>query len=478
MQHAATDTGTIDIAPTPFQARVLSLPMEWDLLLDGGRGGGKTYCVILEVFRRAERWGARSRTLITRRTQGALSELEHELLAIFRLRYGTAARHNANEHVFRLPNGAYVELRNLEGQRDLLPLQGKSFDCIVAEEVGQYADLSLFDFLRGCLRSPSGVPCRFIMTANPGGPGHAVIAKRFIFRREAWVPVLDKVSGRTYVRCPSTLDDNPRLPSDYAGQMRAIASVDPGLYEAWRSGDWTAVAGDYFGGVFDEARNILPPPDPADRPFDAPLRWEVRLSCDWGTTAPACVLFGAISPGASLDEVFLPRGSVFLFDEVHTAMPDDLNRGSRAGLGGRGRHSGGALALGHPAAPGLGRSRLRAVRVAGDRPGGCGDAVPARGCPLLAVGEGAADEPAPEAARDDGRRWRPAAPGPLRLAPLRLLAQHGALSRAFPPQPRGLPDRRPRPRAGRDQLSRLDRTAQARAAGLLTSMNSTRASTT
>lgn len=97
---------TIDISPTPFQSRVLSLPMEWDLLLDGGRGGGKTYAVILEVFRRAERWGAQSRTLITRRTQGALSELEHELLSIFRLRYGSGARHNANEHVFRLPNGA------------------------------------------------------------------------------------------------------------------------------------------------------------------------------------------------------------------------------------------------------------------------------------------------------------------------------------------------------------------------------------
>ncbi|WP_324754026.1 hypothetical protein [Roseovarius sp. Pro17] len=73
---------TIDIAPMPFQARVLSLPLEWDLLLDGGRGGGKIYAVILEVFRRAERWGAQSRTLITRRTQGALSELEQSFAAI------------------------------------------------------------------------------------------------------------------------------------------------------------------------------------------------------------------------------------------------------------------------------------------------------------------------------------------------------------------------------------------------------------
>lgn len=73
---------TIDISPTPFQSRVLSLPMEWDLLLDGGRGGGKTYAVILEVFRRAERWGAQSRTLTTRWTQVALSELERPFAAV------------------------------------------------------------------------------------------------------------------------------------------------------------------------------------------------------------------------------------------------------------------------------------------------------------------------------------------------------------------------------------------------------------
>ena len=127
------NTATIDIAPTPFQARVLSLPLEWTCCWTAGRGGGapgggKTYAVILEVFRRAEQWGAQSRTLITRRTQGALSELEHELLSIFRLRYGTGRPPQRQPSTCSgCPNGAYVELRNLESHKDLLPLQGKSF---------------------------------------------------------------------------------------------------------------------------------------------------------------------------------------------------------------------------------------------------------------------------------------------------------------------------------------------------------------
>lgn len=50
-----TVTSTIDITPTPFQARIQSPPQEWDLLLDGGRGGGKTYALILGGFHLAER---------------------------------------------------------------------------------------------------------------------------------------------------------------------------------------------------------------------------------------------------------------------------------------------------------------------------------------------------------------------------------------------------------------------------------------
>jgi hypothetical protein len=142
--------------------------------------------------------------------------------------------------------------------------------------------------------------------------------------------VTDPVSGRTYIRCPSKLTDNPRLPSEYGAQLAAIAKVDPGLAQAWIDGDWTAVAGDYFGGVFDEARNVVAPPDPSDRPFSRPIDWAIRFSCDWGTTAPAVVLFAGISPGVEVSGTFMPKGSFFIFDEVHTAYPDDLNRGTRA----------------------------------------------------------------------------------------------------------------------------------------------------
>lgn len=36
-------TGEV-IEPTPYQARVLSVPENMDLFLGGGRGGGKSHC--------------------------------------------------------------------------------------------------------------------------------------------------------------------------------------------------------------------------------------------------------------------------------------------------------------------------------------------------------------------------------------------------------------------------------------------------
>lgn len=64
---------TIDIAPKPFQVRFLSLALEWDLMFDIGRGGGKVYVVIIEVFSCAERWGTLPLNFITCEVPGALS---------------------------------------------------------------------------------------------------------------------------------------------------------------------------------------------------------------------------------------------------------------------------------------------------------------------------------------------------------------------------------------------------------------------
>jgi hypothetical protein len=57
-----------------------------------------------------EQYQERARILYLRRTYKGLADFELVTRELFGTVYGTAARYNAAEHVWRLPNGAYVEL--------------------------------------------------------------------------------------------------------------------------------------------------------------------------------------------------------------------------------------------------------------------------------------------------------------------------------------------------------------------------------
>ncbi len=97
---------------------------------------------------------------------------------LFGLIYGTAARYNGGEHVWKLPNGGYIELGQLETHGDYAKYQGRSFTLLMVDEAGQYAQPDLLDLMRSNLRGAKDIPIRMVMAANPGGPGHHWIAKR------------------------------------------------------------------------------------------------------------------------------------------------------------------------------------------------------------------------------------------------------------------------------------------------------------
>jgi hypothetical protein len=320
------------IMPTWWQTAVLSHPDSVDLILAAARGVGKTYTVGLEILRRMERWPGRTRTLILRRSAVALAEFRLELEKILRARYGTALRVNNQLGTFETPAGDFVQLGYLESRTDLIRWQGQSFDLLVFEELGQMPDLGLFDLMHGCLRSAAGVPTRVIACANAGGVAHSAIYRRWLKRTEPWKPYRDPYTGRVFVVCPGTTDENPLLPTEYQDQLRAVERVDPGLYKAWRFNDWTAALGDAFGACWDDDRNVLPSlsslPAWAGRPI---------LSVDWGSARPAYCAFGLRVRKEAPVELELEErryvigpSSFILFDEFCTASPHDLNQGDNS----------------------------------------------------------------------------------------------------------------------------------------------------
>lgn len=334
---------------TPFQERVLVTPEECDLFLGGGRGGGKSFAVAILMLRHAEQYGAAARMLFIRKSFPGIVDFEMTTRDVFGLAYGRAASYNAASHIWRLPTGATLQLDQFESHVDFGKFQGKSYTLVATDEAGQYADPAPLDLLRSCLRAPLPIRPRFILAANPGGPGHGWIVRRHVFAAPAWTPYVEAKTGRQFINCPSLYVDNPHLDRDeYGAQLNAATTTDPELGRAWRDGDWTVLRGAYFSAVLDQDRVMVEPWEPADLPrrpkFEGnsqlaeiqrimasaygPAGWEVFLAHDFGVSAPSVTYVCAESPGAiGPDGRYFPKGSIVLLDELATHEPGSLERG-------------------------------------------------------------------------------------------------------------------------------------------------------
>lgn len=306
-----------------FQQRVLLLPQEVDAFLGGGRGGGKSYALALLALRHAEEYGPAARILYIRKTYKGLADFELTTRELFGEVYGGAARYNSAEHVWRLPNGGYMELGQLETFADYAKYQGRSFTLLLPDEMGQWPDPALIDILRSNLRGPKGLPIRMVGAANPGGVGHHWLAKRYVFRAAPWTGFKEDKSGRTWVYAPSTFAGNQFIDREsYDEQLASSCPGDPELLRSWREGDWSVSRGAYFASVLDEGRNAVDPWQAV------PRGWTTFLAHDFGSSAPSATYIVAVSPGGNgPDGKFYPRDSLVLIDELATCKRDRPSEG-------------------------------------------------------------------------------------------------------------------------------------------------------
>lgn len=309
-----------------FQNRLLSLPEELDAFAGGGRGGGKSYGLALLALRHAEQYGDRARVLYLRKTYKGLADFELVTRELFGLAYGTEARYNAAEHVWKLPNGAYVELGQLESHADYAKYQGRSFTLLLIDEAGQYAQPDLLDIMRSNLRGAEDIPIRMVVAANPGGPGHHWLAKRYVFKAGPWRSFFEEKSKRQWVYAPSTFDGNQFIDREqYRGQLESACPDDPELLRAWVEGDWAVSRGAYFAAVLDESRNAFDPWTAVPKHYGE--RWPTWLAHDFGSAAPSVTYLIARSPGAEVGERYYPRDSLLLIDELAAHRRDDFTKG-------------------------------------------------------------------------------------------------------------------------------------------------------
>lgn len=309
-----------------FQNQLLSIPEELDVFAGGGRGGGKSWGLALLALRHVEQYGDKARILYIRKTYKGLADFELVTRELFGMVYGTGARYNGAEHCWKFPNGAYMELGQLECHADYAKYQGRSFTLLMADECGHFATPDLLDILRSNLRAPLGVPVRVVLAANPGGVGHHWLAKRYVFKAAPWTGFYEEKSKRNWVYAPSTFAGNDFIDRDqYRDQLESSCPSDPELLRAWVEGDWAVNRGAYFASVLDESRNAVDPWQEIPRHYSN--RWETFLCHDFGSSAPSATYIVAQSPGATVNGQFYPRNSLVLVDELCTAKRDRPNEG-------------------------------------------------------------------------------------------------------------------------------------------------------
>jgi hypothetical protein len=331
-----------------FQTRVMDVPEDCNLLLAGGRGGGKSYALALLILRHVAQYGPKAKVLYLRISDPALADFKSLTRELFGKVWGGGARLNETTGVWKLPNGAFVELSHLENNASGFSTyaqnyQGRSFSLIVVDEVSAYSTDAVLNLIRSNLRATSDVTTRLVLAANPGGAGHAWLARRFVNKGLPWIP-FESEKGDFWVVAPSTFVDNPYIDRiDYLRQLEASCNGDPELLRAWREGDWDILRGQFFAGCLDQKRVMIPAWELPLKPYRDAVsgRFGVQLAMpdlesfrlylagDWGSAAPAVFFVAAWSPGMfGPCGTWFPRGSVLLLDEFSTALPMDPTRGS------------------------------------------------------------------------------------------------------------------------------------------------------
>lgn len=183
---------------------------------------------------------------------------------------------------------------------------------------------NMIEMLKGCLRSPHGVPTHMFITGNPGGPGHGQVKARFISPAAPGTPIKDE-GGDICMFVPSSVEDNKVLVENDPKYVRMLKSIrNPELRKAWLEGDWDVVAGGFFSDLWQPHKLVL-------RPFQIPKHWDRVMGFDWGSAKPFSVGWWAVSGGEFIPELgrALPRGSLVRYYEWYGCVKGQPDVGLR-----------------------------------------------------------------------------------------------------------------------------------------------------
>jgi hypothetical protein len=319
--------------PLPGSQSVFLDCLEFEVLLAGTRGGGKTDTLLMDFVQHCgeddrtptekangmpqfQGFGKAWRGIVVRRTYGDLRDIIERSQALLYRMFEGRARYNKNDRDWTFPGGEKLTFVYADSPDDYRHYHGWNLAWVGFDELTLYPDDKVYKKFMSLVRSSyPGIPKKYRATTNPSGPGHGWVKDRFQLPHGYGQPISERVEvewtagkkenvtlTRTSVR--SDIRENTKLdnPKEYLAGLQANAE-NPAQYAAWVYGDWNIVAGGMFSDVWDIRCHVLPP---LPAPYIPPT-WRIDRSYDWGLSSPFSFGLWAESDGADLT---LPSGRV------------------------------------------------------------------------------------------------------------------------------------------------------------------------
>lgn len=297
----------LEYTPTERQAEFHEA-REFDCLLGGAAGGGKTKALVMDDLRDAMRYPG-IRIGAFRRTYGELKESLLAELAQVGYARDLDATWNGTEYELRFANGSLIMYRYAENLQDATRRQGGQYQKLTFDERSLTAP-EVVAFLESRLRSGRAeIPVIGIRSGtNPGGPGHGSVKARYIEPTEYGQKVVMDERGRTVRFIPSKLADNPHVNPEYAADLKALPEK---LRAAFLDGNWDVFAGMMFPELTRDRHAI--------DPISLPATWNRYVGVDWGYSKPWAVIWAAV------DE----DGRVWLYREIYATQVGEADQARR-----------------------------------------------------------------------------------------------------------------------------------------------------
>lgn len=270
----------------------------FEVLEGGAKGGGKTDLLLMDPLPQIHNPNLKS--LFLRQTVQGYREALARAKAIYGKLGATWSEVN---QIFTFPSGATDEFGHCADLAAAERYQGRQFHRIRYDEAGQLADPRVWTtLLAECRTTDPKIQVGGRLSANPGGPGHPWLKKRFVDpcgadggRIVEWT---DEETGITFTRAfvPAKVSDNPALGASYEAMLRATLTETQRLQLL--EGDWNAGT----GLALDEMswqKHWIPP-------FEVPDHWHRYGAFDWGWSHPFFYIQAAV------DE----QGTIFVMDSV------------------------------------------------------------------------------------------------------------------------------------------------------------------